>query len=136
QPVSGIAQRALAEFMRSGGLQRHLVRVGRAYAHRRGLVLAAAAELGPGRTLGALEGGLHAAITWRGLPDPDRIVASLAERGIDLASLTKYFHGEDPAGRSGLVFGYGAPSDLQLRSALDEITAALNDPTEFPLRAE
>lgn len=129
QPVSGLVQTALAEFMRSGGLQRHLVRAGRDYAHRRKLVIAAAEMLKPVRSLEAVEGGLHAAITWEGSPHADRAVALLAERGVELASLAKYYHDGSLAQRNGIVFGYGAPTDLQLRHALDEIIAVLGNPS-------
>ena len=125
QPVSGLVQTALAEFMRAGGLQRHLARAGRAYAHRRGLVLDAAESLAPHLTLAAIEGGLHAAITWEGGPPADRVVAHLGERGVALAPLSKYYHAGAVPQRDGIVFGYGAPSDLQLRRGLDEIVAVL-----------
>ena len=125
QPVSGVVQTALARFLESGGLRRHLLRTGRAYAHRRGLVLAAAAQLRPGATLEAVEGGLHATISWEGAPDADRVVDRLAARGIQLASLTRYYHDGTAPPRNGIVFGYGSPTDLQLRRALDEIIVAL-----------
>ena len=125
QPVSGVVQSALAQFLESGGLRRHLVRTGRSYAHRRGLVLAAASHLDPRYTLEAIEGGLHATITWEGSPDATHVVAHLAERGIQLASLSRYYHEGTTPSRNGIVFGYGAPTDLQLRQALDGITAAL-----------
>lgn len=128
QPVSGLVQSALAEFMRSGGLQRHLVRVGREYAHRRKLVITVAEALGPHCSLEAVEGGLHAAITWAGSPHADEAVALLAERGVELASLSKYYHDGSRALRNGIVFGYGAPTDLQLRHALDEIITVLGEP--------
>lgn len=125
QPVSGVVQTALAQFLESGGLRRHLVRTGRAYAHRRGLVLSAASQLDPEYTLEAIEGGLHATITWDGRPDAGHVVGRLAERGIQLASLTRYYHEGTTPIRNGIVFGYGAPTDLQLRQALDGITAVL-----------
>ncbi len=131
QPVSGLVQTALTEFMRSGGLQRHLVRVGREYAHRRKLVIAAAEALGSHCLLEAVEGGLHAAITWEGSPHADQAVALLAEQGVEVASLSKYYHEGSPAMRNGIVFGYGAPTDLQLRHALDGINAVLGGPIHF-----
>ncbi|WP_146120104.1 PLP-dependent aminotransferase family protein [Leucobacter massiliensis] len=127
QPVSGYVQAALAEFLRSGGMRRHLARMGRVYAHRRRLVIEAAARLGPRFRLGAIEGGLHAAITWEGAPDPEHSVARLAERGVALTSLREYSHpGSAERLPNGLVFGYAAPSDLQLSRALGEIVATLS----------
>lgn len=125
QPVSGVLQTALARFLQSGGLRRHLARTSRAYAHRRGLVLAAVSRLRPGYTLEAVEGGLHATISWDGAPDANLVVGRLAERGIQLAPLSRYYHDGSSASRNGIVFGYGAPTDLQLHHALEEILTVL-----------
>lgn len=125
QPVSGLVQVALAEFMHTGGLRRHLVRVGREYAHRRSLVIEATADLPAHMQLDAIEGGLHATISWTGAPSSEHVVARLAEREIQVASLrTYYYEGSQPR-RNGLVFGYGAPTDLQLRHALIGIADVL-----------
>ena len=127
-PVSGVLQTALARFMQSGGLRRHLVRTGRAYAHRRSLVLAAASQLAPRFRLEGVEGGLHATISWAGPPDAHLVVSRLAERGIQLVSLEQYFYEGTAPTDNGVVFGYGAPTDLQLRRALDEIVTVLHAP--------
>ncbi|MBK0418941.1 PLP-dependent aminotransferase family protein [Leucobacter sp. CSA1] len=131
QPVSGLVQAALAEFLRSGGLRRHLIRVGREYAHRRALVIDATAHLAPRVGLAAIEGGLHAALTWTRGRSAEQVIARLADRGIRVASLEAYrhpVHAEGAARRpQGIVFGYGAPTDLQLQRALAEIAAALAD---------
>lgn len=126
QPVSGVLQTALAKFLQNGGLRRHLARTGRAYAHRRGLVLAAASTLSPRYILEAIEGGLHATISWEGAPEVDHVVARLAERGVQLAPLTRYYHPGTTPSRNGIVLGYGAPTDLQLHQALQEIIAVLH----------
>ncbi|QYM75017.1 PLP-dependent aminotransferase family protein [Leucobacter luti] len=128
QPVSGMLQLALARFLESGGLRRHLVRTGRAYAHRRNLVLEASSHLAPRFRLDGTEGGLHATISWEGAPEAGLVVARLAERGIQLVSLHQYSHEGTSSRRNGIVFGYGAPTDLQLRRALDEIVTALHAP--------
>ncbi|WGW10594.1 PLP-dependent aminotransferase family protein [Saxibacter everestensis] len=125
QPVSGLVQTALAEFLRGGGLRRHLTRVGRAYAHRRSLVIAATADLAPRIRLDGIEGGLHATLSWEDGRTAEDTVAFLAERGVEVASLGAYYHGAAPPERQGIVFGYGAPTDLELRAALQEIRIAL-----------
>ncbi|WP_336713062.1 MocR-like pyridoxine biosynthesis transcription factor PdxR [Arthrobacter sp. USHLN218] len=126
QPVSGLVQTALAEFLRNGGLRRHLVRVGREYAHRRSLVITATANLAPHIQLDAIEGGLHAALSWEDGKPAGHIVTLLAERGIQVAPLETYYHAGTQPRRNGIVFGYGAPTDLQLRLALQEIADLLN----------
>ena len=131
QPVSGTVQLALAEYLRSGGLRRHLARRGREYAHRRGLVMRALEPLAPedpgapGVRLAAVEGGLHAVLSWDSGPSSGEIVRALARRSIRVAALTDYFHAGSPRARDGIVFGYGAPSDLQLQAALAAIVDVL-----------
>lgn len=121
QPVSWLVQAALADFLDSGGLRRHLARVGRAYAHRRAMVLAVAAGLAPGVELNGIEGGLHAALTWEAETPAEPLVAALADLGIAVDSLRGSYHGPEAPDREGIVFGYGAPGDLELRAALDRI---------------
>lgn len=123
--VSGAMQTALAHFHASGGLRRHLMRVGRVYAHRRALVLNAAHQFHAKYRLSALEGGLHATITWRSEPRAETIVAELAHRAIRVAPLHRYFHHSDAHEQEGIVFGYGAPSDTQLQRGVDAIAEVL-----------
>ncbi|WP_427870159.1 PLP-dependent aminotransferase family protein [Leucobacter luti] len=125
QPVSGAMQLALAEYLRSGGLRRHLARRGREYAHRRGLVMRALEALAPGVRLAAVEGGLHAVLTWDSGPPSGEVVRALARRSIRVAPLTDYYHPGSPRLRHGIVFGYGAPTDLQLQAALAAIVDEL-----------
>ncbi|WP_051297718.1 PLP-dependent aminotransferase family protein [Brevibacterium album] len=128
QPVSGALQAALGEFLRTGGLRRHLARVGREYAHRRGLVREATAGLAPHVRIDGLDGGLHAALSWRGEgPADEDVVAVLAARGIAVTALSPHYHGPGGAERNGIVLGYGAPADLQLRSALRTVRAVLTE---------
>ncbi|MFE7630576.1 PLP-dependent aminotransferase family protein [Kocuria sp. NPDC057446] len=126
QPVSGLIQAALAEFLRTGGLRRHLVRVGREYAHRRSLVIAATAHLASHARLDAIEGGLHATVSWDDGTPAEHVATLLAHRGIQVASLGTYYHPGTRPRRNGLVFGYGAATDLQLRRALQEIVTVIN----------
>jgi GntR family transcriptional regulator/MocR family aminotransferase len=124
-PVSGMVQVALSAFLRSGGLRRHLVRVGREYAYRRGLVIEAAAGMHPRVRLDAIEGGLHATLSWEGGPSDEVVVDALTREGVIVAGLSSFYFGEAEPGRRGIVFGYGAPTDLELRTALDAIRKAL-----------
>ncbi|NKX49158.1 PLP-dependent aminotransferase family protein [Arthrobacter deserti] len=120
-PVSGIQQQALAHFINSGGLARHIARTRREYAHRRRLVLDKLGNL-PGVVLGGLDGGLHVTVQFARPAEP--LIAAAAERGIRLASLADY--GVDGTGLNGLVIGYGAPSDLTLSSALNVVASLLD----------
>ncbi|ALG29523.1 hypothetical protein AOZ07_11400 [Glutamicibacter halophytocola] len=124
-PVSGIVQIALSEFLRTGGLRRHLVRVAREYAHRRGLVIEATADLAPRIRLDAIEGGLHATLSWENGGPDESVVEALAREGVEVAPLSACYYGPTEPERRGIVFGYGAPTDLELRTALDAIRDAL-----------
>lgn len=127
QPLSGIVQTALAEFLRIGGLRKHLVRVGREYAHRRTLVVDAMKDLVPRIALNAVEGGLHATLSWDGAPATHEIVEQLKREGVVVSPLTNYYYPDPPPPREGIVFGYGSPTDLQVQTALRKIASALSE---------
>lgn len=105
--------------------RRHLVRVEREYAHRRGLVIEATADLAPHIRLDAIEGGLHATLSWENGRSDEAVVKSLAREGVEVAPLSAHHYGPTEPERRGLAFGYGAPTDLELRTALDAIRDAL-----------
>ena len=114
-PVSGVQQVALAHFLTGGGLARHTARARRDYGHRRGLVAQALGNR-PDVTLGALDGGLHAVVHLPSSIDSAELVRAAADHGVVVADLADYYARRPPS--SGVVLGYGAPSDLELRSAL------------------
>lgn len=125
QPVSGMVQTALADFLRTGGLRRHLVRIGREYAHRRRLVIDALHDRAPQFRLDALEGGLHATLSWEGGRSDVDVVETLTRNGVEVAPLSAYHYGPAAPERDGIVFGYGAPTALELRSSLRIIRSTL-----------
>jgi GntR family transcriptional regulator/MocR family aminotransferase len=114
-PVSGVQQAALAHFVSGGGLARHTARAQRHYNHRRSMVVAALGNR-PDATLGALDGGLHVVVHLRPGTDAAGLVRAAADRGVVLADLADYHAG--PAPSPGVVLGYGAPTDLELRHGL------------------
>ena len=122
-PVSGVQQAALAHFLSGGGLARHTARVQREYNHRRGMVASALGNR-PDVTLGALDGGLHVVVHLRPGTDAAALVRAAAERGVVIADLDDYYATQAPA--PGLVLGYGAPTDLELRQALGVLTTLLH----------
>ncbi|MFW3171759.1 PLP-dependent aminotransferase family protein [Geodermatophilus sp. CPCC 206100] len=122
-PVSGVQQAALAYFLSGGGLARHTARAQRQYSHRRGLVAAALGNR-PDVTLGALDGGLHVVVHLSPGTDAAALVRAAARRGVIVADLADYYAA--PASSPGLVLGYGAPTDLELRRALSVLTTLLD----------
>jgi GntR family transcriptional regulator/MocR family aminotransferase len=126
ETVSGIPQQALAHYLESGGLSRHLARARRAYAHKRTLVLdALGGDLGSSLVLSALDGGLHAVLSSPAGTGNADLAERLLRRGIVVGELARHYFGSTPSAREGIVFGYGAATDLELQSALATIRRAM-----------
>lgn len=124
--VAEPVQAALVHLLRTGGLRRHLGRVRRDYTHRRARI---AARLGGvvGLEARALNGGLHAVVTWSGPTTGAEIARRLADAGVLVATLEEYglAPGSTPPG---IVFGYGAVTMPELDRALDALVTAVTGP--------
>ncbi|SMQ75377.1 PLP-dependent aminotransferase family protein [Agreia sp. VKM Ac-1783] len=119
ETVSGIPQQALAHYLDSGGLSRHLARTRRAYAHKRALVVDALdGDVGSPLVLSALDGGLHAVLSSPAGTGNADLAERLSRRGVAVTELARHYFGQTAADREGIVFGYGAATDLDLQSAL------------------
>ncbi|WP_116245873.1 PLP-dependent aminotransferase family protein [Nocardiopsis sp. FIRDI 009] len=116
--TSGPAQAATALLLERGDLDRHLRRMRREYARRRGLLVE---YLGP--RLAGDTAGLHVL-----LPLPARAVAGVvgaaAERGV-LVVDTSHASPAEPAVH-GLVIGYGSAALSELRRACEVLTDVLD----------
>lgn len=150
--VAEPVQVALAWLLRSGAFRRHLGRVRREAAHRRDQIVArlgttgqssasgasggpsaSGASGGSGASAGsgasglearALDGGLHAVVTWAGPATGRTVVARMAEQGVLVAALEDY--GMTPSSvPEGVVIGYGSLTTLELGRALDALVAAV-----------
>ena len=124
------AQPALAEFISSGGLARHLRALRRQMGLRRqALAEALERRLGRAVTLLPQEVGLHLAVVLNGdlsVPGADVALAALAaERGLNLDPLSN--HGTAAEGRQGFLLGYAAWDEARLRDAVDELARLLAD---------
>jgi DNA-binding transcriptional MocR family regulator len=121
--VAEPVQAALVHLLRTGALRRHLGRVRRDYTHRRARI---AARLGDVASLEAraLNGGLHAVVTWSGPTTGAEIARRMADAGVLVASLEEYglAPGSTPPG---IVFGYGAVTMPELDRALDALVTAV-----------
>lgn len=120
-PVPGPVQQAMAEFLASGALRRHIAASRRDYGHRRALVADALGGL-PGAPLTALDGGLHAVLELPDEASARAVVAGLAADGVDVAPLS-YYAASDPPAHHGLVIGYAHATDTGLADALARIRA-------------
>lgn len=124
--VAEPVQAAVAHLLRTGAFRRHLGRVRRDYAHRRELI--ATRLTGASGTTGlearALNGGLHAVVSWPGHPAAADVVARLASRGVLVAELADYEVTRGSAG-NGAVLGYGALALPALEHAVDALLEEL-----------
>ena len=122
---SGFEQLALADFIDSGELDRHLRRVRPIYRRRRDAMLAALRRhLPAARPVGA-SAGLHL-LAW--LPpeaDDVALVARAAEAGIGLVPASTAWCGAAP--RPGLVFGYAATDEQRIDAGVERLAALLDE---------
>ena len=98
-------QRALARFLMSGDLERHIRRMRRHYAAKRAALRDALAPVASLARLQGLEAGLHACLEMRPDLDTETIVARAAARGVIVYPLGDYYIGTPD--RSGMLLGYG-----------------------------
>ncbi|MCX5379808.1 PLP-dependent aminotransferase family protein [Streptomyces sp. NBC_00091] len=126
---SGVTdQLTLAEFISSGGYDRHLRRMRQVYRRRRDLLAARLAAEAPHVRVSGVAAGLHAVLE---LPPGTEEAALRAARrqGLALDGLRPYRHPDSAmAPRDGLVLGYGTPPEHAFAAALDALCLALPEP--------
>jgi DNA-binding transcriptional MocR family regulator len=124
--VNRLTQETALELVGSPGWARHLVDVGRALHHRRGVVLDALRELAPTLVVPRLpRGGMH---LWVSLPDAidDLVVAESArDHGVLVGSGRSFFATEPPSSHLRLSFGCAAHDD-EIREAVRRLASALH----------
>jgi GntR family transcriptional regulator/MocR family aminotransferase len=125
-----LEQAAAAEFLESGGFERHLQRIRRSYLMRRDCLLSELERrFGPCRVDGA-EGGMH--LAWHlpsGAPPAAELQRRLAMEGVgvySLASAPVYMLEPVPGGDSIVLFGYPCLTEDRIRAAVERIAALLD----------
>jgi GntR family transcriptional regulator/MocR family aminotransferase len=122
-----LEQLALADFVQSGELDRHLRRARARYRRRRDMLLAALAERAPAVEVLGIAAGLHVTLALPpGGPAEEEIHAAAAERSLALSGLERFWH--DPAGRPAhLLVGYATPPDHAFAGAVEQLAALLGE---------
>ncbi|HEY3406747.1 MAG TPA: PLP-dependent aminotransferase family protein [Propionicimonas sp.] len=130
QPVSLVAQTAIAAYLQAGALRLHTQRMRNRYRRRRAQVVAALTGL-PGAKVYPMDGGLHAVVQTE-RPETE-LVEALAARGVQVSPLSEYWSGNST--RSGIVFGFGAITEQDLATSLATIATEVSrrpDPRRKP----
>ncbi|MFI2609793.1 PLP-dependent aminotransferase family protein [Kitasatospora sp. NPDC018619] len=126
--ASALDQLTLAEFIDSGGYDRHVRRMRRRYRERRDQLVAALAARAPHVEVSGIAAGLHAVLRLE--PGTERsVLKAAAYRGLAVEGLADYRHpaiGEEamPA-VDGLVVGYATPPDHAYPAALGALCDVL-----------
>lgn len=124
QGSGSFEQLALADFIESGELDRHLRRVRPIYRRRRDAMLAALDRHLPGALPVGASAGLHL-LAW--LPpgaDDIALVARAADAGIGLVPASTAWCGARP--RPGLVFGYAATEEARIGIGVERLAALVS----------
>jgi GntR family transcriptional regulator/MocR family aminotransferase len=110
---SVLDQLAMAEFLESGGYDRHLRALRRCYRARRTALIDAVRAALPGAEVSGAEAGLHLLVRLPGECGPDwnvRLVRAAAGLGLRISPLDFFRSGAPAPGRA-LVIGYGSLPD-------------------------
>ncbi|WP_354643343.1 PLP-dependent aminotransferase family protein [Kitasatospora camelliae] len=124
---SALDQLTLAEFVASGGYDRHLRRMRQVYRRRRDQLVATLAERAPHIRVSGIAAGLHAVLELP--PGTEESSLRAASRlGLAVDGLANYRHPDSALPpRDGLVIGYGTPPEHVFTAALDTLCLALPD---------
>ncbi|MFD0445261.1 PLP-dependent aminotransferase family protein [Streptomyces indonesiensis] len=118
-------QLTLADFIESGGYDRHVRRMRQQYRRRRDQLVAALAERAPHIRVSGIAAGLHAVLELP--PGTERAaLRAAAWQGLALDGLGGYRHPDATTPhRDGLVVGYATPPEHAFAGALDALCRAL-----------
>ncbi|MFF7469571.1 aminotransferase class I/II-fold pyridoxal phosphate-dependent enzyme [Streptomyces sp. NPDC008092] len=122
-------QLTLAEFITSGGYDRHVRAARSRYRRRRDALVGALAERAPAIRVTGIAAGLHVVLR---LPPGTRrrVVRAAAERGLAVEGLVPRHRHPEAAVEApdALVLGYGTPPDHAWSGALEILCTVLSDP--------
>lgn len=124
--VSTIEQLALADFVDTGRLDRHVAAMRRRYMERRAILSRRLTDEVPWLHVPDVAAGLHfaASIAADG-PDEADVVASCAARSIGIVGLSELFANGRSAGNGGLLIGFSRPPGHQFEASVEHLAVAL-----------
>ena len=124
-----VEQRALARFIESGALTRHLRRMAPIYRQRQAaLHRELQAGFGPDAEILGGDAGLHLTLLLPDGPDDREIARRAAGFGVTARPLSEYYPPENrPPVRNGLVLGYGMAEERQIPELVARLVKAAVD---------
>lgn len=124
-----LEQLTLAQFIASGGYDRHVRSMRLRYRRRRDQLVAAVAQRAPAIRVTGMAAGLQAVLE---LPRGTErsVVRAAASRGLAVSGMAEFRYdvagtGDHMRGRDALVVGYAGPSDSAWAGALDALCSVL-----------
>jgi GntR family transcriptional regulator/MocR family aminotransferase len=119
-----IEQRAFADFLARGELDRHLRRMRAQYRRRRDLLVEALGDVLPEATIRGIAAGLHATVELPGDYDERAVLAEAHARNIDLTTMGEFWI-EPGSGPPTLLVGYGQVPEPAIGAAVGELAKAV-----------
>lgn len=126
--VDALTALTLADFIRSGGYDRHIRRMRNRYRRRRDTLAAALAGFDLGIGIGGLAAGVNMLLTLPDGAEPE-VLRRAGEAGIALSGLSIMRHplaGPDTPDPDGVIIGFGAPADHAFGPAVDALCGVLS----------
>ncbi|NEE02113.1 MocR-like pyridoxine biosynthesis transcription factor PdxR [Phytoactinopolyspora halotolerans] len=118
--TSVLEQLTLADYLESGGYDRHVRRMRRRYRDRRDRLVAVLREYVPQVRVSGIAAGLHAVVDLPPDADEAQVVAEAERAGLTLDGLAGYRHPDSTASlRPAVVVGYGTPPEHAYPGALE-----------------
>ena len=124
--VPSFEQHTLAEFMRSGGFERHISRSRKVYQSRRDALLAALTrELSPiPFEVSGAEAGLHILLQVKNGMDEQTLIARALQTGVRVYGLSGYYTPPVRPPRATLVLGYAGLTETEIAAAVKLLAKA------------
>ncbi|WP_029108964.1 PLP-dependent aminotransferase family protein [Mycobacterium sp. URHD0025] len=125
--VDALTSLTLADFIRSGGYDRHIRRMRNRYRRRRDALVAALAEFDLRIGIGGLAAGVNMLLTLPDGAEPE-VLRRAGQAGIALSGLSIMRHplaGPDTPDPDGIIIGFGAPADHAFGRAVDALCEVL-----------
>ena len=123
--VSALEQAALADFMLEGHFTRHLRRMRTLYAQRQAAFVAELQhQLGDLLEIQPSEVGMHLVVWLPAGMDDQAAARRAAAHGVDTVAVSSC--GMEPVQRGGLILGYAAVAEQEMREGVRRLAAALH----------